>query len=138
MSDPSLKMKQGSALLFLSSGLTALSPEKLCVGQGVGVEAPHRLPRVPVASAAHHCRLCAALGAETGSRGFTCASWKAGGEEGPPQGTSYLTSGWTGLLGVVEGRLCESEQPRWPEVLSQGSSLGRRTFWKEGLRELSH
>lgn len=58
------------------------------------------------------------LGTETGSCGFTCTSWKAGGEECPPQGASYLTSGWTGLLGVVEGRLCEREQPRWPEVLS--------------------
>ena len=102
-------MKQGSALLFLSSGLTALSPEKLCVGQGVGVEAPHRLPRVPAASAARHRRLCAALGSETCGHGFTCASWKAGGEEGPPQGASYLTSGWMGLFGVVEGKLCESD-----------------------------
>ena len=42
-----------------------------------------------------------------------------------PQGAYDLTSGWTGLLGVVEGRLCAREQPQ-PEVLSQGSSLGRR------------
>lgn len=73
------------------------------------------------------------LGAEASSRGFMCASWKA--VRSDPQGAYDLTSGWTGLLGGVEGRLCAREQPR-PEVLSQGSSLGRCTFWKEGLGEL--
>lgn len=73
------------------------------------------------------------LGAETGSRGFTRASWKA--VRSDPAGRLRSHVWWTGLLGVVEGRLCAREQP-WPEVLSQGSSLGRRTFWKEGLGEL--